>query len=901
MRILVLLGFLFCGMVLQAQIQHGGMPWSFGKTSVSQQLQPVVMPAVNVMDLLRQDSIENLKGEPFRFGKEIPVNLSLSNAGTWDRLKNDDRLWRLRIKSDRAYSINLIFSDFYMPEGATMYVYSADRSTILGSFTSENNKHHGKFSTTVLQGDDVIIEYYEPARVAGQGRIALNYVVHGYKNVFFKRTTGGNRDFGDSGSCNVNVNCPSAAGWENQVNASLLYLLSNNTRICSGSMLNNVRQDQTPYFLSANHCYSGDFATWIFMFNYQSAQCSPTTDGPTNQTVSGSSLKARRNASDFMLFELSSTPPLNYNVFYAGWSNLDVPATSAVAIHHPANDVKKISFENDPVVSSGYFSGGNTHWRVNDWDSGTTEGGSSGSPLFDQNGRVVGQLHGGSAACGNNAEDYYGKFALSWNGGSSATSRLRDWLDPDNTGATVLDGASFNVPQFTLDGSVISIDDINDNTCETTLAPKVRVLNNGATAITTILLSIIVDGNAAGTQAWSGNISFGQTTTIALNPLTLSPGNHIIEVVLTSVNGGPDQEPTNNNATESFTIIQGEDVLINLTTDDYGDETSIYVFDNASNQLFTQSGFGDNQSYQISLCLAPGCYQFVITDDYFDGICCSYGNGSYSVVLPDGSTAGSGGQFGQQDQVNFCVVQTVAPVAGFSASDTLTCVGNTITFTDLSQNAPTSWMWTFQGGTPPSSSSPSPTVTYAAAGVYSVSLQVSNSGGNDVINRSGYISIENAPDISFSATNVNPAGSGNGSASAIPNDGRLYTIVWSTGDTTAFLNNLQAGSYSATATDEYGCSVSQTLVVEDVVGINNPDNVAVKVFPNPASDKLHIEIEGMYAPYSVTLVNSLGSLVKQVKSEAENVQLDVSELPAGLYFVRVDTGMGFQMKKVFIQ
>jgi hypothetical protein len=84
--------------------------------------------------------------------------------------------------------------------------------------------------------------------------------------------------------------------------------------------------------------------------------------------------------------------------------------------------------------------GDGTHIRITDWDLGTTEPGSSGSPLFDQNHRIIGQLHGGYAACGNNESDWYGRFYTSWTGGGSSSNRLSNWLDPLNTGQLTLDG-----------------------------------------------------------------------------------------------------------------------------------------------------------------------------------------------------------------------------------------------------------------------------------------------------------------------------------------------------------------------------------------------------------------------------------------------------------------------------
>ena len=132
------------------------------------------------------------------------------------------------------------------------------------------------------------------------------------------------------------------------------------------------------------------------------------------------------------------------NVYLAGWSRNSAAPSSAVAIHHPQGDEKRISFENDPlsVTSLGGDSGsGSTHIRVADWDLGTTEVGSSGSPLFDPAKRIIGQLHGGFASCGNDSADWYGRFAVSWDGASAnPASNLKSWLNPGDSSPLTLDG-----------------------------------------------------------------------------------------------------------------------------------------------------------------------------------------------------------------------------------------------------------------------------------------------------------------------------------------------------------------------------------------------------------------------------------------------------------------------------
>lgn len=417
---------------LQAQVGAGGTPPSFAQRTEGR-VPTVTLPAVDHALLLAEDETAP-KDEPARFGAPQDVALDLRQAGLREDLPGGGRVWRLRIASPGAFSLNLLYDDFALPPGARLFLYNDDRSMTIGAFTEFNNKPEGLFATQPVAGDAVTLEYEEPSTCAWPGRVQVSRVVHAYRNFFGQ---GAERDYGDSGSCNNNVNCAVGDPWDAEIRSVAMILTGGGFRICSGSLVNNTSQDLTQYFLTANHCLGGE-TSWIFMFNYQSPGCS-NQNGPTSDSVQGCVRRATLADSDFALLELNETIPDDYNVVFAGWSNLDVAATQGVCIHHPEGDIKKISFEDQALVSDRYL--GNqgvvgSHWKVTDWDDGTTEPGSSGSPIFDQNHRVVGQLHGGYASCTSQTSDWYGKFAMSWGRGSTPATRLRDWLDPENTQQT---------------------------------------------------------------------------------------------------------------------------------------------------------------------------------------------------------------------------------------------------------------------------------------------------------------------------------------------------------------------------------------------------------------------------------------------------------------------------------
>jgi len=399
------------------------------------------VPGLNRTALAADDINRAANGQPARFAVPNAVVINPNTHGTWEQLDDTWSLWRLSIKAPGAEHVNLGFQTFFMPAGARMQVYRTDYKDILRPFDSNDHQPTGQFWTPVVRGSDIVCEVYVRTNLRQQLLLDMIHIGSGYRFFGAGPTALTNND--GSGSCNVDVTCPQGAGWEGEISASAA-ISTGGSLFCSGSMINNTAQDGRNFFLTANHCGvgSGQAPSLVCYWNYDAVSCG-SNSAPLNQFTIGSTWRAGWSTSDFTLVELNSTPNPNWGVTYAGWNRGSGNASSAVAIHHPSGDSKKISFENQSTQTTNYGSSNQnsngTHVRVVDWDVGTTEGGSSGSPLFDQNHRIIGQLHGGGAACGNNLSDWYGRFFRSWTGGGNNNSRLSNWLDPLGTGQLTLD------------------------------------------------------------------------------------------------------------------------------------------------------------------------------------------------------------------------------------------------------------------------------------------------------------------------------------------------------------------------------------------------------------------------------------------------------------------------------
>ena len=447
-----------CTLHCSAQENVGGLPYSFRHAPLGGAPSTVVASPFDASAVAANDAERERAGELPLYARFRTVERGLHNAGAWTELPNGDRVWRLRVESPGALATELFFANFHLPPGGIMHVYNDDGSHVLGGFTTYNNHPSGLFTTEGINGDASIIEYFEPLAVRGQGSFTISHVGHAYRFV------GGTK----ADACEVDVVCvPEGSGWSEErdgvVRISVVSSLG--TGWCSGSLVNNTAQDCKPYFLTAFHCgetsTTANFNQYKFYFRYQRSGCASGT-ALANKVMTGCARRADSNCgggdngSDFLLVEANNNVPANFFPYFNGWDASGTGSNSGVGIHHPSGDEKKISTYTGALVSATWWNANGAHWRVfwtattNGW--GVTEPGSSGSPIFNASGRIVGTLTGGGSCCtvngcgngtGPTVQDLYGKMSYHWGSQNPnpANEELHVWLDPGNS-VDVLDGSS---------------------------------------------------------------------------------------------------------------------------------------------------------------------------------------------------------------------------------------------------------------------------------------------------------------------------------------------------------------------------------------------------------------------------------------------------------------------------
>ena len=410
-------------------------------------------PGLDMEAVMAEDATRDAAGALPMYGRVVPVHADLLTTGLWTVLPNGDRLWRLQVESPGALAVEVFFEDLRVPTGGLLHVYSADGAQVLGGYDQRHAGTDGVFSSEQVLGEACVVEFLEPAAAIGEGSLRITGVGHAYRGVGAAKAQ----------DCQVDVVCvPEGNGWQEESDGVVRLRVKEGSQLgwCSGSLVNNTASDCRPFILTALHCgvnsSTADFQQWKFYFKYQRTGCDQGF-ASASKVMTGCIRRADSNdgggntGSDFLLVETEDPVPPSYGPYWNGWDATGTGGSSGVSIHHPAGDEKKISTYTSNLISSSWGAS-QTHWRVI-WSGttnghGVTEGGSSGSPIFNSAGRIVGTLTGGGSYCnsvvpgGQNQPDYYGKMDRHWNSNPNpANEKLRVWLDPGNTGQTTFDGS----------------------------------------------------------------------------------------------------------------------------------------------------------------------------------------------------------------------------------------------------------------------------------------------------------------------------------------------------------------------------------------------------------------------------------------------------------------------------
>ncbi len=388
----------------------------------------------------------------------IPLNLNPDNAGKWFSLPGGGRLWQLRLVLQDAKSTAVFFQKVQLPAGAYLHLYDKEKQAIKGPFFRPHISTEKRLFSGIIPNNEIVIEYFEPWYAKEKGYFELFRMDH----VYGVASNNGDPRYATSKDCHTNINCEAGADWQEEKLGicRIVMVLEEGIGYCTGNLMNNTAQDQRPFILTGFHCQDGFtplYDLWRFDFNFESPGCGNENLSPSFQSMSGCTQRAGSRDNDMLLLELLASIPSSYRVYFLGWDRTANGPNMSFNIHHPLGDVKKITHFYRPATilsspinwNNDVQTPANHHFSVR-FNDGTFESGSSGSALFNMDGRVVGHLHGGDASC-ESTLGYFSRFSMSWTGGEAQENRLSDWLDPLGTEATTLDGLT---PAYNTGGTI---------------------------------------------------------------------------------------------------------------------------------------------------------------------------------------------------------------------------------------------------------------------------------------------------------------------------------------------------------------------------------------------------------------------------------------------------------------
>jgi lysyl endopeptidase len=359
--------------------------------------------------------------------RKLPAILR-PGPGGWVRIEDGSLIWSMAFEAPGALGLRMECRDLMLPPGAEFYFYSLlHPERRHGPLTPESGT--AEWWTPACYTELAVFECRLPAGAEPEkADFIINRAAWLYRSpldlVMAK----------DAGACNLDVTCYpewaetalSIGGLGVAGSAGILF--------CTCTLLADSIASNEPWVITANHCVRGQTGSrgadsLEFYWEFQTAACDDTPPSPAAvpRTTGGAWYLAGAagtgytgGGNDFTFMRMVNDPPANLP--RAGWTTA-IPALAAevACVHHPRGTFKRIAFGNTTDLENNY----DTLYHEVTWHDGTTEPGSSGSPLFTTaEQHFIGQLWGGGASCTEPLEpDYYGRFDVTW-------QIVRPWIDP---------------------------------------------------------------------------------------------------------------------------------------------------------------------------------------------------------------------------------------------------------------------------------------------------------------------------------------------------------------------------------------------------------------------------------------------------------------------------------------
>lgn len=874
----------------------------FGFSAVAQQITTVpktftlskatptlALPAPDMATIHQEDENNDRNGMLYRIGVYGYTNITTQNSGSWVTDANGNNVWQLHVKYAGAEALSFLFQTFKIYGGTTVDIFNNKGQRVHKTYTSADVLDHFQQNMALCFGDEMTLQITEPQGTQASeiliDRIVYNYRSTGNPNVV---------KINESDNCEVNVNCsPVGDSWQDEKRgvARIYVVDTQGAGWCTGNLVNNTSLNCKPYFLTALHCGVSTSAAnsnqWRFYFRYESPNCTnPGSAGTLDDYfITGCVRLANSNdgggdsGSDFLLVQLGSLAnesttvttlkSANYNAYWSGWDANNTAVTGGVGIHHPAGDIKKISTFSGTTVSNGWNGNGlQSHWRLawtaNSNGHGVTEGGSSGSPLFNSTGRQIGTLTGGGSYCtSQSSPDYYGKMSYHWtSNGAPANEQLKTYLDPTNTGLLVLDGSS--------------------DPCSASPSPPVAEFIGTPTTVNTGGTVQFTDQstNTPNTWAWSitpgtGWAYAGGTTAASQNPQVTFTVNGQYTIALTATNGsGSDTETKTNYITVTTatapctaTTTECDEFINNITLSTINNTTACTNY-----TLYAGASLTAGQQYTISFVPQVGT---TVGNAYVDDEFSAWIDYNDDLDFSDA---------GEQ------IAYSIATQSAFTNSFTFTVPANA-TVGQVVMRCRLHYSGSDVGEGP---IDPCGDASYGEVEDYTLTLSAPSGsvisltcGGTQTVTAStGGTTVPNVvDDATFSTTCV----SGGLSVSQSPTAG----------------TPLQNGANVITLTATDNCGNSQTcqttvnyindLSIDDLDVFNT-----VAVYPNPATNSLSVDMTTVaLSDVTIELLDVTGKvLARSLNAGGAVTQFDLSTIAQGMYQVRFTTGTMSATKRI---